>query len=219
MNTTLLFSLLLAAILFWIFLVSKLREKPWLDKSVAAPDKFVTYSSKQLGLWVFMAVATSLFLLFMIIYAERSTFPDWVRVSDPDILWFNTAVLILSSVVLQKAHTTQGNPALQTKLLWIGFGLTTLFLVGQFYAWRLLNGAGIYLGSNPANAFFYLFTLLHALHLIGGMFVLGKALVKAKSKDKLVQDAGMALSIKLCTTYWHFLLILWLALFYFLITT
>jgi len=67
--------------------------------------------------------------------------------------------------------------------------------------------------------FFYLFTLLHALHLIGGMFVLGKALVKAKSKDKLIQDAEMALSIKLCTTYWHFLLILWLALFYFLITT
>ncbi len=218
MNVTLLFSLLLASILFWVFIVSKLQEKPWLDKSVAPSDQFMSYPSQQIGLWVFMAVASSLFMLFIVIYSERATFSDWVKLDDPSLLWLNTAILALSSVVMQLANNLAGQHKKQIRYMWVAFFLTTLFVVGQFLAWVELNDAGIYLKTNPANSFFYLFTLLHAIHLFGGMVALARVLVR-KHTDEIERDSSTTLSIKLCTTYWHFLLLLWLALFYFLVTT
>lgn len=218
MNVTLLFSLLLASILFWVFIVSKLQEKPWIDKTVAPPDQFMSYPSQQVGLWAFMGVASSLFMLFMVIYSERATFPDWVKLDDPSLLWFNTAILVLSSIVMQLANSLSGQYKKQITYMWIAFVLTSLFVVGQFLAWVELNNAGVYLRTNPANSFFFLFTLLHAIHLFGGMVALARVLVR-KQIDEVKRDSSTTLSIKLCTTYWHFLLLLWLALFYFLKTT
>ena len=84
------------------------------------------------------------------------------------------------------------------------------FLVGQLLAWQQLNAEGYFLANNPANAFFYLLTGLHGLHLLGGLVAL------ALTADKVwrgVDPGQVRLSVRLCAIYWHFLLALWLVLF------
>ena len=66
------------------------------------------------------------------------------------------------------------------------------------------------MSSNPANAFYYLMTGLHALHLLGGLWVWSKSSIKLLSGS---EAKDIKLSVELCTVYWHFLLLVWLVLF------
>jgi cytochrome c oxidase subunit 3 len=94
--------------------------------------------------------------------------------------------------------------------------LTFAFLAGQFAAWRMLSASGQYISSNPANAFFYLMTVAHALHILGGMYVGARATLRVMngaSPDSVRQ------SVVLCAVYWHFLLIVWLVMFGLLLST
>ena len=84
-------------------------------------------------------------------------------------------------------------------------------LAGQLLAWRQLNAAGYFLAANPGNAFFYLFTGLHGLHLLGGLVALGMTANKVWRGGFEVKE--VRLSVQLCAVYWHFLLALWLVLF------
>jgi cytochrome c oxidase subunit 3 len=72
------------------------------------------------------------------------------------------------------------------------------------------------LTSNPANAFFFLLTGLHGLHILGGMAVWARATGKAFTGGDV--DA-VSRSIELCTIYWHFLLLVWLVLFGLMLST
>ncbi len=93
---------------------------------------------------------------------------------------------------------------------------TISFLAGQLWAWQQLNASGYFLTANPANAFFYLLTALHGLHLLGGLLVWGRA------TGKVLRGAGVGdvrLSVELCTVYWHYLLLVWLVLFALLLST
>ncbi len=87
------------------------------------------------------------------------------------------------------------------------------FLVGQVVAWRQLAAAGYVLAGNPANSFFYLLTGLHGLHMLGGLVVLGRTRVRAFAASTRSSASGAALSVELCATYWHFMLLVWLVLF------
>jgi len=91
-----------------------------------------------------------------------------------------------------------------------GCGTQFTFLVGQLFAWQQLNAAGYFLATNPANAFFYLLTGLHGLHLLGGLVALVLTIDKVWRGFALAQ---VRLSVKLCAIYWHYLLLLWLVLF------
>ena len=76
--------------------------------------------------------------------------------------------------------------------------------------WRHLAAAGYFLASNPANSFFYLITAVHGLHVLGGLVALGRAADRAwRGRDM----GKLRLSVDLCTTYWHFLLFVWVVLF------
>jgi cytochrome c oxidase subunit 3 len=79
-----------------------------------------------------------------------------------------------------------------------------------------MNVSGYLLG-NPAVAFFYLLTAVHGLHLLGGLFVWGKTVIRmARPRVELVD---LRLSVELCTVYWHYLLLVWLVLFGLLLST
>ena len=75
---------------------------------------------------------------------------------------------------------------------------------------------GYYASSNPANAFFYLITLLHGVHLLGGL------VAWARTSDKVRRGIAVEkvrLSVELCAVYWHFLLLVWLVMFAMLLFT
>ena len=91
-----------------------------------------------------------------------------------------------------------------------GGGSAIAFLLGQYWAWRQMIALGYYAESNPANAFFYLVTAAHGLHLLGGLVAWGRTVAKVWRGEAL---ARVRLSVELCAVYWHFLLVVWLVLF------
>ena len=191
-------------------------SKPWLEVGVIDDDFPGTGASSlpaaTIGLGVLLAVVGSLFALLISAYFMRMQVADWAQMPAPKLLWFNTGVLILSSVALQYAQVAARRGRIED----VGNGLiagglfTFTFLIGQLFAWLQLNAAGYFLATNPANAFFYLLTGLHGLHLLGGLAALALTADKVWRGFDLRQ---MRLSVKLCAIYWHFLLLLWLVLF------
>jgi hypothetical protein len=101
----------------------------------------------------------------------RASLGDWQAVRTPGILWVNTGVLALSSLALETARLAarRGDMAGVRAGVLAGGATAMLFLVGQLIAWRQLNAEGYYLAANPANAFFYLITALHGVHVLGGL--------------------------------------------------
>jgi len=157
-----------------------------------------------IGLGVFLAVVSSLFALFISAYFMRMQVADWVQLPAPKLLWFNTGALILSSVALQYAHVAARRGRMEGVRDGLIFGglFALTFLVGQLLAWRQLNATGYFLAANPGNAFFYLFTGVHGLHLLGGLVALGMTADKVWRGFELNQ---VRLSVRLCAVYWHFL--------------
>jgi cytochrome c oxidase subunit 3 len=154
-------------------------------------------------LMFFMALASA----FLV---RKGTSGDWVPVRIPTLLWINTAVLLISSGTLELARKrlAKGDGA-GFKTYWtltatLGVG----FLIGQIVAWRQLDRQGIYLASNPASSFFYIFTGAHALHLIGGIVALGYVARRNFSQANVTRSVAAEVT----SYYWHFLDALWLFL-------
>ena len=175
-------------------------------------------SAGQMGLIMFLAVISVMFLLFMLSYYTRSKFPDWEVLTEPGILWINTAVLVLASVALQLAsHAAKLDAANHLRKYLLASGvLTVLFVTGQLVAWNQLEAAGYYAAANPANAFFYLITGLHSLHLLGGLWFMTRVGFQLNRTEEIEQGRQR---VALCATYWHYLLLVWLMLFTLLLRT
>jgi len=225
MSLTFAYGALLTGVIVWLLLVSRLRARPW-EASVATASSGMTFpetvAPAKVGLWVFLAVITSLFGLFISAYHMRmghgpQTVSDWRPFPEPLILWINTAVLILSSVAMQwaKVSLARGDAAHTRTGLLLGGAFAIAFLVGQFLAWRLIKVSGYLVPSNPAVAFFYVLTGVHALHLLGGVYVWGRTAARMRKAHELID---VRLSIELATVYFHYLLIVWLVLFALLLT-
>lgn len=212
-------AIMLASLLGWL-LKQSFNTKPWVAEAVEESSYQAPFNArpKLIALTAFLAVATSFFALVLSAYSLRMDYGDWVPLTEPQLLWLNTGVLVLASIAFQwtRNHAVSGNPARVRPGLMLTGVLTTAFLVGQWIAWRQLNAAGQFVTANPSNAFFYLLTGLHGLHILGGMYVWARATLRSFNDDEahLVRN-----SVELCTIYWHFLLLVWLVLFGFLLST
>jgi cytochrome c oxidase subunit 3 len=172
----------------------------------------------QVGLGVFLAVATSLFALLISAYHMRMMEEDWTNLTLPRVLWLNTVVLILASVAMQWTliAARRGQMDSVRKGLIAAGVFSFAFLAGQLWAWQQLNASGHFTASNPAYAFFILLTALHGMHLLGGLWVWARTTVRAL---RGVEAGKVRLSVELCTVYWHFLLLVWAVLFAVLLHT
>lgn len=196
-------------------LISQLTEKPWEHKGVIGgmrPEVAFDTSSEKVALVWFLVIASVIFSMFTVSYVIRMSLPDWVPLSEPTKLWFNTGLLVVSSILFQWARTiASAGEQRHIKTAFIAGGVfAILFIAGQLSAWQDLQASGYYLASNPANSFFYLMTGLHAVHLLGGLWVWSKSSIRLLSGAK---SEDLCLSIELCTLYWHFLLVVWLLMF------
>lgn len=168
------------------------------------------------GLIVFLAVALCLFSLLCAAFFMRMGAYDWLSPPLPGILWFNTAALIAASGALHVASST-GKTAAWARMryaLSAGAVASLVFLFGQLWAWREMIAGGFYVSQNPANAFFFLLTGAHALHLLGGLVVLFWTIAQTLRKEA---EEALARTVGLCAIYWHFLLAVWLVVFALLI--
>ena len=200
-----------------------LSQKPW-EASQAVIDnehdgKTLDSSKAKLGVRTIIVVSTVIFSLFVVSYSDRMLVHDWKSLSEPWLLWINTSILILTSFVFHKTKIffdKNNFEKAKNSLLLVGF-LTFAFITGQLLVWQHYVNLGQYASTNPANAFFYLFTALHGLHVLGGLFFWGRATTKIFTENFSVSKAKQ--SIELCAIYWHFLLIVWLILFGLMVAT
>src|SRR5208282_4988636 len=164
----------------------------------------------------YIGVAIAIVAILMFFMALASAFlirkgtGGWVPVRIPGLLWVNTAILLTSSATLEMARKRLAKSDLSGfRRLWqVTTILGVLFLAGQLVAWRILAGQGIYLATNPASSFFYIFTGAHALHLLGGVCAL--LYVAWRNFDQAKVRRGVAAAV--ASYYWHFRDALWLFL-------
>lgn len=196
--------------------------QPWVASSsgaIPASDlRLQAQPNAKIGLIVLIAVIGSLFALFMSAYVLRMELADWRPLPEPDLLWINTGMLILGSFGMHRAFTqsSAGNRTqVYAGLLFAGICLC-LFIAGQMVVWQQLNALNYSVMSNPANAFFYLITGLHVIHLLGGLVAWVNTFRQALTRSDI---AEARLSIQLTGIYVHFLLVVWFVLFALLLRT
>ena len=233
---TLLFIAMCFSMIIAFLLIRRLQEKPWAQQGIIEGSQDgLTSSAPKVGLWAFLLVVTSIFLVFIGAYYMRmdpahggmaaGQLHAWVRLDEPGILWFNTIVLILASIAIQLAHGFGSSGRGRTKMrrYFNAAGLLTmLFLGGQVMAWRELYATGEYGVESAAFTFFVLLTAIHGLHLLGGLVVWSRTAARigrGLEQAQLREVAQLRQSIQLCATYWHYLLLIWLVLFAILLST
>lgn len=171
----------------------------------ASPNRYYTGIAVAIVsiLMFFMALASA----FVV---RRGTGSDWISFHFPPIVWVNTLILLTSSITLEHARRRLVAAESQAFRKWwsITTFLGVLFLVGQFVAWRQLARQGVYLASNPASSFFYIFTGAHAIHVLGGVAAL--LFVALRNFDRTKVSPMTA--VRVASYYWHFLDALWIFL-------
>jgi cytochrome c oxidase subunit 3 len=210
----------LMAVIVWWLLKQTVNVQPWAAQgsSKDVHGDVLSRPAAKLGLWVFLAVVTSLFALFISAYAMRMKLGDWSPMPKPGLLWLNTGVLIVTSVAMEwtRAAANRGQTGDVRSGLVAGGVLTFVFLAGQLVVWQQLNASGYFIAANPANDFFYLLTAVHGLHLLGGLVAWGKTTAKVW---RGIEVGKVRLSVELCAMYWHYLLLVWLVVFAVLLST
>ena len=117
-------------------------------------------------------------------------------------LFFNKVTKDLKNNIVERV---------KINLLIVGF-LSYAFLFGQIFFWFQLMDGGNYVSTNNYFSSFYIFTTLHGLHLLGGLFFWGKVFSKI-SKLQEKEIIGEKRSIDALSLYWTFLLIVWFVFF------
>lgn len=200
-------------------IVRALTEKPWLTPGLEAADALrpAGRPAALIGLRLYFGVASVMFLLIAAAYLMHRGVGHGMAMDHGShagslpalpLLWFNTAVLILDSLVWRRARlaAAAGPTERLRPALLAGGGLAILFLVGQAAAWWQLRPMA------PASAvtFFYLISALHGLHLVGGLVAWGRTFAGLSPE---ADSERVAVRVRLCADYWHFLLLVWLAMF------
>lgn len=210
-------------------IVREITVKPWLVSDYAREG--VTVDEEEMARWaaptalrVYFAIASVMFSLIVVMYLMRMGWGhpefgfDWEPTPKPWLLWVNTAVLVLTSYVFERARRAAKQAdtnRLQMQLLSAGL-LSFLFLAGQLLVWRELIAGGYYVNTNPANAFFYMITTFHGLHMLGGLVAWTRTMGKVWNG---VEMRKIGMSVDLCAIYWHFLLAVWVVMFYLMLKT
>jgi len=167
------------------------------------------------AIWVVLFAIMMMFAAFTsALVVRKGGAPDWRTFTLPSILYFNTVLLLASSATLEisrrRIATFMGGLRSQVKnpALWLYMTLLLglFFVAGQYVAWQQLRAQGIYLATNPSSSFFYLLTVVHAIHVLGGLggllYVISRLRKSALRRSQLVATAR----------YWHFMGILWVYL-------
>jgi cytochrome c oxidase subunit III len=167
------------------------------------------------AIWVVLFAISMMFAAFTsALVVRKGSSLDWRTFRLPSILFFNTLILFGSSVTLEVARRRialfMGNLKAQVespgRWLYVTLFLGMLFVAGQYVAWSQLRAEGLYLATNPSSSFFYVLTVTHALHVLGGLGGL-VYVIRKLGKSSLRRS-----TLDATARYWHFMDLLWLYL-------
>jgi len=173
------------------------------------------------GIWVAVAGITMTFAAFTsALVVRQGAAPDWQHITLPPVLYLNTLVIIASSVTLEVSRRRvaafmggshdEHHAASPARWLYITLFLGLLFVAGQTFAWMQLRSQGFKLSTNISYSFFYVLTVAHALHLLGGLGGLVRVI------GKLHHSVLKRSTLDATSRYWHFMGVLWVYLLFLL---
>lgn len=192
-----------------------------LDKTIDPGMAVATRRNKihplKMLLWVSLTSIVMMFTALTSAYVVRQASGNWLEFNIPNIFYWNTLVIVVSSVTLHSAYfafrrgSEKGYKTLMLLTLLLGF----VFLILQYVGWNDLTQAGVPLKTNPSGDFVYAISGLHGLHVVGGIAVLLVGLLVAFARPFKVTPMRK-LRLELSLTYWHFVGGLWIYLIVFL---
>jgi cytochrome c oxidase subunit III len=170
-------------------------------------------------LYLAMGSMVMLFAAFTSAYVVRQQKGDWMTFDLPQIFYISTAVILLSSVTMNWALSSakKNDFANLKRASAITLLLGIAFIICQVLGWKVLYDqkivfAGKY--SNASGSFFYVLTFMHLMHLAGGILALFVVWIKSIQQK---YNSENLLGVRLCAIFWHFLDLLWIYLFLFLL--
>jgi cytochrome c oxidase subunit 3 len=167
--------------------------------------------------WVLMIPVTMLFMgLTSAMIVRKGISNDWISIQVPQVLYFNTILLLASSVTLEVARRALKIAETGALKIWLAITSLTgvIFLAGQVLAWKRLAAQGVFLASNPASSFFYVLTATHGAHLLGGITALIYLTIRI---FRVELNSRRESAFRATTVYWHFMDALWIYLLLLLI--
>ncbi|WP_162341293.1 cytochrome c oxidase subunit 3 [Cyclobacterium salsum] len=183
---------------------------------VEGAEQPLSMHPKKFALWLFIVSVVMVFAGMTSAYIVRQSEGNWLEFDLPNVFWYTSGIIVLSSLSMHWSYLAAKKDNFNT--LKLGLLITTLlgisFLIGQWYSWEALVAEDVYFVGNPAGSFMYVFTGLHAFHLISGVIFLIIVLISSLRNKIHSQNLPQ---LEMCVTYWHFLGGLWLYLFMFLL--
>lgn len=188
------------------------RELKYID----LVEQPISMHPKKFALWLFLVTVVMIFAALTSAYIVRQAEGNWLEYDLPEIFWVTSGIVVLSSIALQVAYyaAKKDNFLLLRTCMVLTVALGIAFLVGQWYSWVALVDQEVFFVGNPAGSFLYVFTGLHAAHLISGVIFLIIVLISTFGTKVHSQSLN---TLEMAATYWHFLGGLWLYLFLFLL--
>jgi cytochrome c oxidase subunit 3 len=169
-------------------------------------------------LWVGLGSIVMMFAGLTSAYIVKKSQANWLEFDLPNLFWFSTLVILVSSFTIQMAvkKVKAGEIAQYRGFLSLTAILGLAFIILQlrgFQALELNNVALTGARSNSAGSFLLVITGLHLLHLVGGVIALVVISLRSAAAKS---SSNQVLPVELAATYWHFVDLLWIYLFVFL---
>ena len=185
----------------------------------AAEQKSRTERSYKLILLFAMISMTMMFAGLTSAFVVSKSRTDWLKDFQlPTAFFYSTIAIVGCSVTfhLAKKAIQKNNQSRTTTFLLATLALGIMFVILQFVGFQQIVNNGYYFtgsGSSITTTFLYVVTVVHLIHLAGGLISL---LIIIYNHFKQKYNSSQTLGIELGAMYWHFLDILWVYLFLFL---
>ncbi|WDF68172.1 cytochrome c oxidase subunit 3 [Sphingobacterium oryzagri] len=165
-----------------------------------------------IGMFMMFAALSSGFIVYTASGVDKG-----IKTILPTAFAYSTAVIVLSSLTLHLAYQAVKREQFgrQRLLLLVTIVLGIVFFAVQLHAWSILIGREIYfINNNASQSFIYVFTGLHLAHIIAGLIVLVRCYIGALRPIPLPKNQ---FRMNLATIFWHFLDLLWIYIYVFLL--
>jgi cytochrome c oxidase subunit III len=169
-------------------------------------------------LWVGLGSIIMMFAGLTSAYIVKGSQPEWTTVEMPQLFYYSTAVILISSITIQMALKAfrERNMMNYRRLITVTAILGAAFIVMQLIGFSQLWNQGVDFKGSGAGQFLYIIFGLHGLHVLGGVVALLIMFIKAFSSR--IRNYN-PVTIELASTYWHFVDLLWIYLFVFFVWT
>ncbi len=182
-------------------------------------QEITTMHPKRFNVWLFIVSIIMLFAALTSGYIVRQgdILKEWLVFDLPSLFYWSTGVILLSSVTMHWSYlAAKKNEIGQVKIgLWLTLALGFVFLYMQLKGWGQLVDSGVFFAgekSNPAGSFIYVISGLHGTHILAGLVFVAITLIRAMNSKVHSKSTN---TIAMCMTFWHFLDLLWVYLFFF----